>query len=147
MTPSRRALLAGGAGFALALAWQPARATNPALQEALRRFAGNSAVRPGRVTLDIAPLVENGNVVPVSVRVESPMSAADHVQAIAIFAELNPLADVAQFNFSPRSGRAKVDTRIRLHTSQQVLALARMSDGSVWSHTVDVLVTLAACIE
>lgn len=114
---------------------------------AISQFAGGQAVRPGRVKLDIAPLVDNGNVVPMRVTVDSPMSAADHVAEVAVFNEKNPQRDVARFTLTPRSGKADVGTRIRLATSQRLVALARMSDGSVWSDTVNVVVVLAACIE
>jgi sulfur-oxidizing protein SoxY len=104
-------------------------------------------VRNGRITIEIAELVENGNAVPVSVQVQSPMTAADHVQSLALFTERNPQPEVAVFHFSPRSGRARVDTRIRLATSQPLVAVAKMNDGSLWRHHVDVIVTLAACLE
>jgi sulfur-oxidizing protein SoxY len=145
--PSRRRLLAQGAGACLALALRPARAEEPALREAVRAWAGTAAVREGRVTLDVSPLVENGNAVPITVRVQSPMSAADHVQAIAVFNELNPQRDMLRATLGPRAGRAELATRVRLATSQKLVALARMNDGSVWSHTVEVVVTLAACVE
>jgi sulfur-oxidizing protein SoxY len=104
-------------------------------------------VREGRVTFDISPLVENGNTVPVSVRVDSPMTAQDHVQEIMIFNERNPQREVLRVGLTPANGRAQVDARIRLATSQQLVALARLSDGSLWSRHVDVTVTLAACVE
>ena len=125
----------------------PAAATPDALAAAVKAFVGDATLRDGRVQLDIAPLVENGNTVPVSVSVDSPMSAADHVRTIAIFNERNPQHEVAVFHLGPRNGRATVATRIRLATSQQLVALARMSDGSCWQQRVDVIVTLAACIE
>jgi sulfur-oxidizing protein SoxY len=75
------------------------------------------------------------------------MTAADHVSAIAIFNERNPQRDVAIFHFTPRSGRASVSTRIRLANSQTLIAVARMNDGSYWSTSVYVIVTLAGCIE
>ncbi|EHR69655.1 hypothetical protein BurJ1DRAFT_0775 [Burkholderiales bacterium JOSHI_001] len=133
--------------MALALVLRPSRAEAPALQEAVRAWAGAAPVREGRVTLDVSPLVENGNAVPLTVRVHSPMSTADHVQAIAVFNELNPQRDMLRATLGPRAGRAEVATRVRLATSQKLVALARMSDGSVWSHTVEVVVTLAACVE
>ena len=151
ITPSRRDLLALGFVGGIGVVWmRPASAQTPVapgLQIALRAYAGDAPIRPGKVQFEIAPLVENGNTVPIRVAVESPMTAADHVAEIAIFNERNPQRDVARFRLGPRSGRAEVSTRIRLATSQQLVALARMSDGSVWSHTVDVIVTLAACIE
>lgn len=142
----RRQVLLVGAAWALPAAAQPEGPVHD-LGAAVGGFAGNATVRPGKVTLDIAPLVDNGNTVPVSVVVDSPMTEQDHVQAIAVFNERNPQRDVASFVLTPRSGRARVDTRIRLATSQKLVAVARLSDGSVWSHTVDVVVTLAACIE
>jgi len=142
----RRHVLVIGAAWALPAAAQPADPVHD-LEAAVRGFAGSAPVRQGRVTLDIAPLVDNGNTVPVSVTVDSPMTEQDHVQAIAVFNERNPQRDVASFVLTPRCGRARVDTRIRLATSQKLVAVARLSDGSVWSHTVDVVVTLAACIE
>lgn len=135
------------AAAALGLAAHHAQATAPALQAAVRDWAGAVLPREGRVTLDIAPLVENGNAVPVRITVDSPMTAESHVQEIVIFNERNPQRDVGRFQLSPANGRADVATRIRLATSQQLVALARCNDGSVWSHTVDVIVTLAACIE
>lgn len=143
----RRLLLTAGLGLASVVWVRPASANKAELEAAIRSFAGTQAVQAGRVRLDVAPLVENGNAVPVKIAVESPMSEADHVQRIALFNERNPQREVARFRLGPRAGRAEVSTRIRLATSQQLVALAQMSDGSVWSHRVDVLVTLAACIE
>lgn len=143
MTGRRTLLAAGG----LALLVRPSWATPDSLRQAIDRFAGGQLPRNGRVTLTIDPLVENGNAVPASVSVDSPMSAADHVQRIAIFTPENPLPEVAVFHLSPANGRAQVSTRMRMATSQSVIALAQMSDGSVWRHSVDVVVTLAACIE
>mgnify|MGYP006200646509 CR=1 FL=1 len=90
-------------------------------------------MQPGRVRFEIPPLVENGNAVGVTITVESPMTEADHVKRIALFNEKNPQADMAVFHLGPRAGRAAVSTRVRLATSQTVVALAEMSDGSVWS--------------
>jgi sulfur-oxidizing protein SoxY len=134
------------AGFGTLLL-RPAGATPQALQAAIAAFADGHAPREGRVTLDIAPLIENGNAVPVTLRVQSPMTAADHVRQIALFTERNPSTEVALFHLGPRSGRAVVSTRIRLATSQRLVALAKTNDGSVWQQGVDVIVTLAACVE
>lgn len=154
--PYRRSLLQWAAGGACA-ALAPATAFNQeagaptaeaaALRAAVLAWTGGQPPRPGRVEIDIAPLVENGNAVPVTVRAPSPMTAADHVLAIAIFNERNPQRDVAVFHFTPASGLAQAATRIRLATSQALVAVARYSDGSVWSREVDVVVTLAACVE
>lgn len=148
MSGTRRQALSAGAGLVLSVLVRPASAQATGdLQAAVRAFAGTGALAAGRVKLDVAPLVENGNTVPLSVSVESPMTAADHVAAIAVFNEKNPQRDVARFTLGPRSGRAQVATRIRLSTSQKLVAVARMNDGSCWTHTIDVVVTLAACVE
>ena len=151
---SRRKCLIGSGLALVACAVPPSAAAaspdlrdSPQLHEALSRFVGGAVVREGRVEFDLAELVENGNAVPVTVSVASPMSDSDHVVAIALFAGRNPLPEVAEFKLGPRAGRARNATRIRLSTSQRVIAAARLSDGTVWTRTVDVLVTLAACIE
>jgi len=144
MKTRRRDIVIAGFGTLLL---RPAAATPESLRAAIAAFAGATPPRDGRVTLDIAPLVDNGNAVPVTVRVDSVMSEIDHVRSIAIFNELNPNTEVALFHLGPRAGRAVVSTRIRLATSQRLVALAKMNDGSCWQHSVDVIVTLAACIE
>jgi len=146
-TLSRRQLMAAGLGVGLAVTWRPARALSDELAGALRGFTGGAPTKEGRVNFDIAPLVENGNTVPITLTVQSPMSAADHVQAVAVFNEKNPQREVVSCKLSPAMGKAVVSTRIRLATTQQLVAVAKMSDGSYWTHTVDVVVTLAACIE
>jgi sulfur-oxidizing protein SoxY len=143
---TRRQLLFAGLAACM-IDVRPAVAAAEDLRAAIDTFAAGAPVREGRVELEIAPLVENGNAVPISVRVASAMSEAEHVVAIAVFNERNPQREVAQFALGPRTGRAQVSTRIRLATSQQLVALAKLNDGSVWSHSVDVVVTLAACVE
>lgn len=145
----RRQLLGAAGGLWLLLQARPVAAVSApeSLQGMVRAWAGGRPVTTGRVLLDVPPLVENGNAVPISVRVDSPMTAADFVQEIVVFNEKNPQRDVVRLRFGPASGRAQVDTRIRLATSQQLVALARLSDGSQWAQYVDVIVTLAACIE
>ena len=148
--PTRRNLLTAGAGLGAALlATRSVCAADlpPELAVAVLGFARGAPVREGRVALEIAELVENGNAVPVTVTVSSPMTASDHVVALALFNERNPQRDVFSARLGPRSGRARVSTRIRLATSQKLVAVARMNDGSCWSRSVDVIVTLAACIE
>lgn len=143
----RRALLGLSLAAGGLLLVRPARGTSFEMQSAIANYASGAPVKPGKVSFEIAPLVENGNGVPITVRVDSPMSAAEHVTGIAVFNERNPQRDVVRFTLGPRAGRAVVSTRIRLATSQQLVAVARLSDGSFWSHSVDVLVTLAACLE
>ena len=147
MTTTRRQVLAATFGLGAAVVLRPAAATSTEMDAAVRAFTGGALVREGKVRFEIAPLVENGNTVPISIEVDSPMTAAEHVQAIAVFNEQNPQPQVAVFTLGPRAGRAAVATRIRLATSQKLVAVARLSDGSHWSRSVDVIVTLAACVE
>ncbi len=134
-------------GAAAAVLAPPARAERPALDEIVRRITGGAALRPGRVTLDVPPLVENGNAVPLAVAVDSPMSEADHVRAIHVVNEKNPQPQVISAVLGPRAGRARLATRIKLADSQKVAAIAEMSDGSFWGATAEVVVTIAACVE
>ena len=144
---TRREVLAGGAGLALLVTLRPAQADQAASDAAIRTFAGKAEIKPGRVKLDIPPLVENGNAVSLTVTAESPMSEADHVRRIAVFNTKNPQPNVIVAHLGPRAGRAAVSTRIRLGDSQRLTAIAEMSDGSFWSASADVIVTLAACLE
>ena len=148
--PSRRrvlattAVLGGSALFAL----RPAvAATTGDLSAAVAAYADGAIVLAGKVKLQVSELVDNGNVVPITITVDSPMTAASHVKAIALFNEKNPQREVAKFALGPASGKAAVSTRIRLATTQKLVAVAQMNDGSFWSGSADVIVTLAACIE
>jgi sulfur-oxidizing protein SoxY len=126
---------------------RPAQATPAMMAGAIRDVVGAAVIRTGKVKLDVPPLVENGNTVPMTVSVTSPMTAEDHVRSIHVFVEKNPQPNVGNFVLGPRAGRAQVSTRIRLADSQKVVAIAKLSDGSFWSATADVVVTLAACTE
>jgi sulfur-oxidizing protein SoxY len=126
---------------------QPAEATPAMLASAIRNVVGEAEVRTGKVKLDIPPLVENGNTVPMTVSVSSPMTSDDYVRSIHVFNEKNPQPNIGNFYLGPRAGRAQVSTRIRLADSQKIVAIARLSDGSFWSVSADVVVTLAACTE
>ena len=136
-------------GFLLAVLAFPvvSRADPGETRQAISRVIGNAKVNKGKVTLELPQLVENGNTVSMSVKVDSPMTDQDYVKAIHVFTEKNPQPYVATFHLGPRAGRAQVATRIRLADSQTVTAIAQMSDGSFWSHEVNVIVTLAACTE
>jgi sulfur-oxidizing protein SoxY len=118
-----------------------------ALEEAMRKVTGGAQVRPGRVKLDLPPLIDNGNAVPLAVSVESPMTPADHVRAIHVFTEKNPQPNVLSVRLGPRAGRARIATRARIADSGTVVAIAQMSDGAFWSDSVSVVVTLSACLE
>jgi sulfur-oxidizing protein SoxY len=117
------------------------------MRAAMNKILGGARLNRGKVTLDLPQLVENGNTVSMTVRVESPMTEKDHVRAIHVFTEKNPQPNVASFHLGPRAGRALVATRIRLADSQTVTAIAQLSDGTFWSTGVEVVVTLAACTE
>ena len=126
---------------------RPAEATPAMLASAIRNVIGEAVVRTGRVKLEVPPLVENGNTVPMTVSVQNPMTTEDHVKSIHVFNEKNPQPNIGNFYLGPQAGRAQISTRIRLADSQKIVAIARLSDGSFWSATVDVVVTLAACTE
>jgi sulfur-oxidizing protein SoxY len=138
--------LAGGATM-LAVTLRPAEATPATMASAIRSVVGTEPVKTGKVKLEVPPLVENGNTVPMTVSVASPMAPEDHVRSIHVFNEKNPQPNIGNFYFGPQSGRAQVSTRIRLADSQKVVAIAKLSDGTFWSASVDVVVTLAACTE
>ena len=148
---------AGASGLWVVRSWASSGPFNlagtatPALQEALKHFAAGAAMQRGRLKIDIDALVENGNAVPVAVTYTGPPVEGVYVRALGLFTELNPAPDVAVFRWpAPAAGLqmpARVSTRMRLATSQGITAAALLSDGSCWFDRVEVLVTLAACIE
>jgi sulfur-oxidizing protein SoxY len=151
-TSTRRQFFGFAGGIAVAgaipiVTVRPLQATPAMLASAIRNVVGSAEVHTGKVKLDIPPLVENGNTVPMTVSVASPMTPEDHVKSIHVFNEKNPQPNIGNFYISPAAGRAQVSTRIRLADSQKVVAIAQLSDGSFWSASVDVVVTLAACTE
>ena len=145
-TATRRQFLAA-AGVGLALAVRPAEATPASMKQAIRQIVGEARVRPGKIKLDLPPLVENGNSVAMGVTVDSPMTAKDHVKAIHVFTEKNPQPNIISVQLGPRAGKAEIQTRVRLADTQSVVAICEMSDGSFWSDTVDVIITLGASLE
>jgi len=142
----RQVLLAGGAALGASALPVPAAALGQ-MDTAIRSLFGEATIRPGKVTLDLPPLVENGNTVPMTVSVESPMTKDNYVKAIHVFNDKNPQPNVISLKLSPRAGRATIATRIRLAGTQKLTAIAEMSDGTLWSGTEEVVVTLAACLE
>jgi sulfur-oxidizing protein SoxY len=147
MPATRRQFLALAAGTIPIVTLRPLHATPAMLNTAIRNVVGEAQLRTGKVRLDIPPLVENGNTVPMTVSVASPMTASDYVKSIHVFNEKNPQPNIGNFYLGPWAGRAQVTTRIRLADSQKVVAIARLSDDSFWQVSVDVVVTLAACTE
>jgi sulfur-oxidizing protein SoxY len=144
----RDMLLAGLAGLSAAvIKVEPAAATPESMRRAIHQVVGEAPVRKGKVTIEVPPLVENGNTVSLAIEVESPMTARDHVKAIHVFNEKNPQPNIISARLGPRAGRGRVSTRFRLADTQTIVAIAELSDGSFWSASADVIVTLAACLE
>ena len=143
----RQFLRVAGVGAVALSVVEPAHATPAEMQEAIRKVVGSARVTAGRVKLDLPPLSENGNAGPLAVSVESAMTPADHVKAIHVFNEKNPQPNVISAKLSPRAGRASISTRMRLSDTQTVVAIAEMSDGSFWTDSVGVVITLGACLE
>jgi sulfur-oxidizing protein SoxY len=141
----RRFLIAAGSGLIVPLApVRPARATPAQVAALIAELVGEGGLHDGRVKLDLPVMVENGNSVGMTVSVDAPVG---QVRSIDVFAEGNPLPHVVRIQFGPHAGAARFATRIRLATSETVIAVAKLADGSCWRDSVDLLVTLAACIE
>ncbi len=141
MIARRRFVLTAAAGAVLPVA---ATATPVQVAVLIRQLVGDAKLTEGRVKLDLPVLVENGNTVGMTVSVDAPLGA---VHSLHVYAEANPLPEVCHIRFGPRAGVPRIQTRIRLATSQTVIAIAQMRDGTFWQDSVELLVTLAACID
>jgi len=148
MTITRRQTLFVGAAaiaaVALGQAAVPAHAAND-LEELSKKFTGGKTPVAGKIKLDVPEIAENGNTVPMTVSVDSPMTDKDYVQEVLILADGNPRAGVATFHFSPASGIAEANTRIRLANTQNIVAIAKMNDGSFYTASKQVKVTIGGC--
>ena len=145
LLPNRRQALAIGASAAAAVVLPlPAFAANNSA-DIIKAFTGGKTASEGKVKLDLPEIAENGNTVPMTVTADSPMTDASHVQAILIVADGNPNAGVATFHFSPASGVAEANIRVRLATTQSIIAVAKMSDGSFVTASKQVKVTIGGC--
>ena len=145
---TRRDVVIGGlAAGAACVVTAPAPATPESMKAAIHTVVGEAPVRKGKVKIEVPSLVENGNTVSLAIEVESPMTTTDYVKAIHVFNEKNPQPNILGAHIGPRAGRARVATRFRLADTQTVVAIAELSDGSFWSASADVIVTLAACLE
>jgi sulfur-oxidizing protein SoxY len=146
---TRRDILIGSlaGGLVATLRISDALATPDTMRSAIRQLVGSAQVRKGKVELDVPPLVENGNTVSLVVSVDSPMTKTDYVKSIHVFNEKNPQPNVIGVYLGPRAGRAKIATRFRLADSQTITAIAELSDGTFWSASAEMIVTLAACVE
>jgi sulfur-oxidizing protein SoxY len=122
-----------------------AKADKKMTLDAIKKLNGGKVAKSGKISLELPQIAENGNTVPLSFEVESPMSVSDHVKSVHIFAEGNPAPEVASFHFSPANGVAKVSVRMRLSKTQNVIAVAEMSDGSIFQATTEVKVTIGGC--
>lgn len=144
---TRRGVLRGAAGC-LVLSLVPIRAAAaPAdMRAAVTGMFGDRPLREGGVSLTIPPLAENGNSVPLTIDVDSPMTEASHVRRIGVFSPWNPLPNIVRFELGPRAGKASVSTRVRLSRTQDVLVIAEMSDGALRSASAAIIVTVGACI-
>jgi sulfur-oxidizing protein SoxY len=143
--PGRRRALAALAVGALSIVVRPAAATPEDLAAALRELFGEQPITPGKITLELPRLAENGAVVPVTVTVDSPMTERDYVKSIHLFAEKNPQPRIVDVQLGPHNGRARVSSRIRIADSQQIHAVAVLSDGSLWSTALQIEVTVTGC--
>ena len=143
---TRRTFMIGSSAAVLTLVATPAIATPETMAAAIRDAIGDTSIEEGKVNVTLPDLTENGNSVALSVEVDCAMTEEDHVQSIHIFSEKNPLPDIATFYLNAQSGRARVTTRIRLADSQSIVAVATMSDGTLWRGSAKSIVTLAACV-
>jgi len=143
---NRRQALAIGAGVlsTAVLGTSEALAKNNA-EEVIKKFTGGKAPAQGRVKLDLPEIAENGNTVPMTISVESPMTAQSHVTEVMVVADENPRPGVVTFHFSPASGKAEANTRIRLAKTQNIIAVAKMNDGSFFTARKLVKVTIGGC--
>jgi len=145
---SRRQILGAGAGVFATITWgaafSPARAANDS-GDLIKAFTGGKTPTEGKVKLDLPEIAENGNTVPMTVTVESPMTAQSYVTEVLVVGDGNPRAGMATFHFSPLSGVAEANTRIRLAATQTVTAIAKMNDGSLFMTAKQVKVTIGGC--
>ncbi len=137
---------AGGVALATVTLLTPGAKADPAAAaKAIKNAVGGKTPREGRITLDLPQIAENGNTVPLTIEVDSPMTEHDYCKAVHVFAEGNPLPDVASFRFTPACGKAMAATRMRLAKTQNVIAVAEMSDGDVYMAKAEVKVTIGGC--
>jgi sulfur-oxidizing protein SoxY len=143
----RRRFLAGALVAPILSLSRAARAQYNSIEPFVREITGGAPLNQGRVVLELPQLADNGNSVPMRVAVESPMSATHYVRSIHLLSERNPVARMATFHLGPRAGKAEIRSRVRLAGSQRVTAVAELSDGSFWSGSAQVIVTLSACMD
>ena len=144
---TRRTVLTAIGGAGVALFVRPAKATPESMKSAIRQIVGEAPVKPGKIKLDLPPLVENGNTVAMAVIGRQPDDGEGLRQGDPRLHREEPAAERHQRQARPRAGKAEIQTRVRLADTQTVIAICEMSDGSFWSDKVDVIITLGACLE
>jgi sulfur-oxidizing protein SoxY len=143
---TRRSTLLLGAGMALTLAVvDKAAATTADADTEIAKFTGGKATESGKISIDLPEIAENGNTVPLAIKVDSPMTADDYVSAIRVIGDANPNAGIVTFHLTPASGRAEVGTRIRLGGTGNVTVLAKTSAGKIYADHKAVKVTVGGC--
>lgn len=141
----RQALKAAGAGV-LAMGFAGvANATPEATTEAIGKLGTSGTANSGKISIKLPELAENAASVTLTVSVDSPMTDADHVKQIHVFAEQNPSPEVVTFNLTPTNGKAEVTTRMRVAKTQNIVIAAVMNDGSVHTNQKEVKVTIGGC--
>jgi sulfur-oxidizing protein SoxY len=147
LAASRRETLAFSAAAAAALVIAPrlAQADAAAVSAEIKKLYGEKSAADGRVKIDVPAIAENGLVVPINIEVESPMTDKDFVKTVHIFADGNPLPGVVSFSFSPECGKAAASTRMRLAQTQNIIAVAEMADGALFTSKAEVKVTIGGC--
>ena len=141
----RNALMFGVAGMASVSFGLSAFAKEMTTEESIAAFAGDAKIAEDKISIDAPEIAENGNSVPIEISVESAMEGDDMVEEILVLASGNPNPGVATFKFSALSGEARASTRIRLAQTQEVVAVARMKDGSIHRAKREVKVTIGGC--
>ncbi|MGD9804769.1 MAG: thiosulfate oxidation carrier protein SoxY [Hyphomicrobiaceae bacterium] len=144
---TRRAFLGTAAGGLATLALVPTAVLADAktVTDEIKKLYGDKALKEGRIKLDLPSIAENGLVVPLSFEIESPMTEADYVKSVHFFAEGNPNPQVASFFFTPFAPKAAASIRIRLAKTQNLVAVAEMSNGDLYTATKEVKVTIGGC--
>ena len=142
----RNALTAFAAGAGMLLGLRTTSAGPAEANAEITKFTGGASAVPGRIMIGLPELAENGNSVPLSVVIDSPMTAEDHVTEVRVIADRNPRPVVATFHFTALTGRAEASTRIRLAGTQEVIVLAKTSRGELLSDRRQIKVTIGGCL-
>ena len=137
--------LAAIAGLAAMLAPRMSFADEKAVAAEIAKLYGDKKLESGKIKLDVPEIAENGLVVPVNVDIESPMTDADYVKAVHIFADGNPLPGVVTYRFTPACGKASASTRMRLAQTQNIVCVAEMSNGTLYTAKSNIKVTIGGC--